>query len=269
MESNKKIRLLILTRHGERIDKTHKRTSQKLKTDDPELTVNGRQQALKMGSIIALYVEKHFNIKLNSDITKIVTSPFSRTIQTSLNLAKSYFNYPENNIRIDNKLCELIFPSVVGDFPNKYVAIYNKNFSSDINCNEFKNNFEYFEKKSFEFENSDMINVKSLPLKYESNKDVVKRANEVIDEYIKNYFINNSSSIEVINFVSHAGTLNIIYECILKIIYKNNEEMLKKIDNGFNDIEYNIQYCDSFIFKVNIDEDSSYTFELIKKLSLF
>ena len=101
MESKPK-RLIILTRHGERIDNTSNRKKQVLPSDDPELTDTGRKQALNMGQKIASYVKENYGIELDEKTAKVLSSPFSRTLQTSLNLIKSYGKYSEDNIRIEN-----------------------------------------------------------------------------------------------------------------------------------------------------------------------
>ena len=62
MESNKKTtKIIILTRHGLRIDHTQFRNKQKLHTDDPELILKGREQAVDMAIQIKSFIQNKYN----------------------------------------------------------------------------------------------------------------------------------------------------------------------------------------------------------------
>ena len=272
MESKPK-RLIILTRHGERIDNTSNRKKQVLPSDDPELTDTGRKQALNMGQKIASYVKENYGIELDEKTAKVLSSPFSRTLQTSLNLIKSYGKYSEDNIRIENRVCELIFSYIVNDFPHKYVSIF-KSIKSDDNSNKnnseekFDNYFEKFENRKINFENSKYITSDTLPKRYESEKDVYERLADATESNIKEFFLDNKSSVQVLNFVSHAGTMNYFYLHLLCLMHKDNPKMIKEIKDGIHDVECSVLYCDSFIFSVYINDDKTFNVIFDKKLTI-
>ncbi|CAL2028084.1 hypothetical protein CAEBREN_20837 [Caenorhabditis brenneri] len=71
-------RTIWLVRHGQRVDNVDKKWKENnpTKWDDPELTIRGKQQAHEVG--------KHF---ANMNIEAIITSPYTRCIETSCQIA--------------------------------------------------------------------------------------------------------------------------------------------------------------------------------------
>lgn len=107
--NNLKKDLLILVRHGERVDKIG--LIPKLHKDDPEITEKGQQQGFQIGNILAdLFVKNYSHFKK----IYIISSPFARTIQTSKKVMEGINRYVNNlnynveqeipNISLENKI---------------------------------------------------------------------------------------------------------------------------------------------------------------------
>ena len=78
-------KILILIRHGERIDRIGE--IPKCGVMNPELTQKGKLQSFEAGNII-IDKTKQYGIDINPDIIQIRSSPYMRTIQTSAQLIK-------------------------------------------------------------------------------------------------------------------------------------------------------------------------------------
>ena len=263
MENNK-TKYILLTRHGERIDNVNP-SNQILPQDDPELTKKGKEQALKMGDKIYEYLKQKKNIEITSKNIIILSSPFSRTIQTSINLLKSFSlsNYESRLLHIDNKICELIFPYSVSNMPNKYLSIFIK---PDLNNNYF-NKLEEFEQRQINIANINSISVEELPNRYESEKDVFTRLEKCFDQILNSTLLDEE--LEIVNLVLHAGTINYAYSLLLCEINKGNQKLCDEIKDGLHSLEYDIHYCDTFVFKVIYDTNNLYTISEDIKLSLY
>lgn len=128
MEANKKNKLIICMRHGERSD--HIGLIPKLGYCDPELTENGCQQAYNMGKIIKNEINKICNEQVGKIM--VISSPFARTLQTSRGVISGMtenFNKSElieREIHIDNLLCEYISEKrLIEKKPVEYLSLYN------------------------------------------------------------------------------------------------------------------------------------------------
>lgn len=258
-----KTKYILLTRHGERIDNINP-SSQILPQDDPELTQKGKEQALKMGDKIYEYLKQKKNIKINSNNIIILSSPFSRTIQTSINLLKAFSlsDYESKLLHIDNKICELIFPYSVSNLPKKYLSIFIK---PELN-NTYFNKLEEFEQRQINIANINSISVDELPNRYESEKDVYLRLEKCFDQILNITLLDKE--LEIVNLVSHAGTINYAYSLLLCEINKGNKKLCDEIKDGLHSIEYDIHYCDTYVFKVIYDSNNIYTITEDIKLSL-
>ena len=159
-------RYIILMRHGERQDCDEKPPLIK-NLDDPELSSIGIKQALDIGYQLKLNL-----LGINISEINIFTSPFTRTIQTSLNVANGFdINDKINkNIFIIKDLAEKGYkkgfennlekgPIYYGIKLNKYKNLYNQlilpfynnkkyiwndfDFNSKLKGNENENFFHY------------------------------------------------------------------------------------------------------------------------------
>ena len=225
MKKNLKKNLLIFIRHGERSDKVTGIIPTFNKWD-PELTLNGKRQALDIGSILSDYLlEKYPNFKN----LKIITSPFARTIQTSKNVLKGLSNKLafENNLEINYYFSEYIkevYPTF--DFPS-FLVVKNE-----------------FHKLLPDLENTD--------LSYMNNADEViskqfendKLCEERILKGLKNLFsvLQKEKEETVYVVVSHGDPINFA-----------NIELGYPGPIGWR----NIQYCNSFVYEVDFTEDKS------------
>lgn len=216
------VKIILLTRHGQRIDSSHLRNKQKLLQDDPELTPLGREQAIRMGKKISDYLKNTFKITFNENNFQLISSPFARTLQTSMGILKGY-EMTSHKIKVDNHLSECIYQWCVGNLPNKYVSLYLKPFHSD-----FGNRFEEFEKAKLTTYNE--LNMNNLPTKYENEKDVEIRVNKSFIEN-KSEFFDKKPEIQILQFVSHAAPLAIFRNSLASII--NSKNKLTSHDDRF------------------------------------
>lgn len=258
-----KIKYIIISRHGERIDMVNKK-NQILKEDDPELTKNGREQSEKMGEKLFLFFKNEKKIVFSKENLQIFSSPYSRTIQTSISLIKGYelSIYESKILNINNKILEMINSYTVSNFPKKVVALYNP---PTTNSSLYKNQFEEFEKRKFSFKNDGQFNENELPIRYESEKEIMERIKSAVDVVINN---GKEEDFFIYQFVSHAGIINYLYAYLNYLAYiKLDEDLAYEYINLVHDVEYNIDYNDSFIFKVEYDE-SDIKVEYVIKISL-
>jgi broad specificity phosphatase PhoE len=129
-------KLFIVMRHGERADLVDSE-NQILHEYDPELTQNGVEQALTIGSQLR-------DICLNKKIL-IVSSPFARTIMTSLNVIKG-LDHNNINMIIDSGYSEFLSKTAYIKSPKEVLALYNNNMTFFQNLPEIdlKRTFDTF-----------------------------------------------------------------------------------------------------------------------------
>jgi broad specificity phosphatase PhoE len=217
ISSNK---LIICTRHGERSD--YAGLNPKLGKNDPELTINGNEQATLMGFQISEEILKR-NIKGK---IKILSSPFSRTLQTSKYILRSLSekldkNNLDNIIYVENNLCEYMEYSHVNPVPPKdYLALYN---NKDFKDREFKNI------------QINLLNDQDvLPTEIETDDVCSNRIKNLLDLTLESGF---NKDVDVYIFVSHGTPID-----------KLNQFMGYPGPFGYK----KIGYCDSFIYNVDL-----------------
>ena len=111
------IKLLIIIRHGERKDRAGE--IPKCGRLNPELTEKGKQQSFLAGKLTINAIEKYGLKNIYPNMIEIRTSPYMRTIQTSLEIIKVFNlffiekNIEEklNKIYIDFDLKKRIVPN--------------------------------------------------------------------------------------------------------------------------------------------------------------
>ena len=212
-------KLIICIRHGERCD--YAGLNPTLGKNDPELTLNGNEQATLMGIQSSEEI-----LKRNSKgKIKIMSSPFSRTLQTSKNILRSLTekldkNQLDNIIYVENNLCEFIEYSHVNPVPPKdYLALYN---NKDFTDREFKHI------------QINLLNDKdALPTVIETDDVCSNRIKTLVEGTLQSGF---DKDVEVYIFVSHGTPID-----------KLNQLMGYPGPFGYK----KIGYCDSFIYNVD------------------
>jgi broad specificity phosphatase PhoE len=222
-ESYKKDKLLILTRHGERSD--YAGLPSILHKCDPELTKTGCEQAFEIGTTISEEIIKR---KIKGKIL-ILSSPFSRTLQTSKYILKALYENLDkkdiiihNKILVDNRLCEYIDKSLINsELPKDYLAVY-------INNQFIENEFKVIQ---IEFVNDK----DTLPKSVESSSECFDRLKECLVSNIEN--ILSEEDIGVVIFISHGTPID------------HMNRILGYLGPfGFK----NISYCKSFFYSVDV-----------------
>ena len=210
-----KSKYLISIRHGERTD--HCGIEPKIHKFDPELTEKGKSQGYEIGNKIIKYLMEQRNIK--NEKIGLISSPFSRALQTTINIKKSIedSNIEIEKILINNLLSESIY-DIKSDRPiSEILAIYNDNI---ILKNELKNiKLEYLNDLTF------------IPLLTETEDECFQRLNKAIEsvtQLLDDYY-------DIIIVISHATPINFI-----------NKHLLYPYDTS--NCSY-VKYCSAFIYE--------------------
>ena len=228
------IKLLILIRHGERTDRVGE--IPKCGILNPELTEKGKQQSFIAGKL-ALETIKKYGIKdISPNLIEIRTSPYMRTIQTSIQILKGFNlsfinNNKLNKVYIDFDLKKRIKPNKKID---KNELLY-KTVDTYANFDNELNNIEFLGDKG------------DFSLEPETSEQCEKRSFKYVDTIIKNSLEKSENKILII--VGHRGSLKYI---------------LKKL--GYKIIEKKIlDYCSQFFFDVRNGIDNAIFLENLQK----
>lgn len=228
------IKLLIIIRHGERTDRVGE--IPKCGILNPELTEKGKQQSF-IAAKLTLDTIKKYGIKdISPNLIEIRTSPYMRTIQTSIQILKG-FNLSFNN---NNKLNKVYI-----DFDLKKRIKPNKKINKNELIYKTIDTYENFdnELKSIEF----LGDKGDFSLEPETSEQCEKRSFKYVDTIIKNSLDKSENKILII--VGHRGSLKYI---------------LKKL--GYKIIEKTIlDYCSQFFFDVRNGIDNAIFLENIQK----
>ena len=187
----KKNKLLILIRHGERCD--YGGAVPHFGKYDPELTEKGKQLAFETGKMLSKTLIEKYGYSKDAKIN-ISSSPFIRTLQTTRELIKGFQSEKNFNIastiNVDCNLCEVC----------EFKQNYPKDFLSIIKQGEdFKKEFENFE---LHLINSYDI----LPTKDETYDDCGVRLKEFLKWKIDSIVDKEDSDVTI--FISHAEPIN-------------------------------------------------------------
>ena len=214
METTRKLKYIIFTRHGERSDLAG--FTPKLHKFDPELTERGKQQAIEAGALLKDYLINKAKIDDPNKIA-LVTSPFARTIQTSIGLKKGLFGEDSKHIiHVENALSERIDNDFENLFPKTFLSLYN---NCQILLKDIVNeNLLYLGDTS------------SLPDSVETKEFTSKRVTGVLP-VLENKFLKEEN--DVLILVSHASPVD----------YLN---IYNKYPGPFG--YRHIKYCGSYIY---------------------
>jgi broad specificity phosphatase PhoE len=250
MDKSKKY--VIIIRHGERAD--YAGNILKFYKFDPELTEKGKLQAEEVGNKLQIKLIEEYNLHPNS--IAIVSSPFGRTLQTSIKIHDAIVNkasaksdqshlsvesvenasykicYDTNKIYINNLLSELIEDSFCGETPKEFLTIYNNSELLQDELNNIKLHF--------------MNELDKLPC-FESLDECQKRVEILMSEAVEHFFIKENK--DAIILISHGSPINLINT---NIKYPGPLGMRK------------ICYCATFIYTYNTIKNE---FEFIEKMA--
>ena len=240
-------RYLLILRHGERQDCDDNKPPLIKSLDDPELSSIGIQQSLDIGHQLNLNL-----LGINFSEINIFTSPFTRTIQTALNVANVFdINDSINkNIYIIKDLAE-----------NGYKDGFEKNIDKGPlyygrNINEYKKLYNelvvpYYKGKKYFWNNFDF---ESKLKEIENEAEIKDRYYTVINnlyQYIYSKNTNNGNSLNIIS--THQYGVSFIME---KIISMLNEQSENKIDFDFDKQKY--YFCCTYCFKISKEKKFYY-----------
>ena len=107
--------ILILCRHGERIDTSSEKNNQKANEYDPELTEKGNELAKDIGIQIAT----KFRSYIDNNGIKLYSSPFTRTLESAISMRNSMQTIIKNK---NNQ--ELIVLNDIGEYNMYSYDIY-------------------------------------------------------------------------------------------------------------------------------------------------
>jgi broad specificity phosphatase PhoE len=197
-------KLIIVIRHGERTDLAGEEV--KMHSSDPELTEQGKAQAYSTGLRIKEIIEDY----IDSPDIAIISSPFSRTIQTAKYVKNGLgLNLP---IHLENGLSEFITKNWFRDAP--VLAYENKN---EILMQELMNEVI--------LDNSFM----AFPEFPESTNRCIERLHNTLDLLIYNYLMKKG------------------FDIVILITHVYGMQVLSQRMNIPFDL-FDIEYCSTFIF---------------------
>ena len=228
------IKLLIIIRHGERTDRVGE--IPKCGILNPELTEKGKQQSFIAGKLTLETIKKYGIKDISPNLIEIRTSPYMRTIQTSIQILKGFNlsfinNNKLNKVYIDFDLKKRIKPNKKID---KNELLY-KTVDTYANFDNELNNIEFLGDKG------------DFSLEPETSEQCEKRSFKYVDTIIKNSLEKSQNKILII--VGHRGSLKYI---------------LKKL--GYKIIEKKIlDYCSQFFFDVRNGIDNAIFLENLQK----
>ena len=236
IESNtiqKTKKLLIIIRHGERIDRIGE--IPKCGIMNPELTEEGKRQSFEASKIIIKNLKKYGMDDISPNLIQIRSSPYMRTIQTSVQLIKGL---------------NLIFSNDINDKINKLNKVHidfglrkrikpNKKFK--------KEDFIYYSIDKYANFDEEIKNVEftgekgEFPLNEETKEQCEKRSIMYVNNTLKKEIDDKSNINRIFIIIGHRGPLKYI---------------LKKL--GYNLVNKKIfEYCSEFFFDISNGIDNS------------
>lgn len=233
-------KILILIRHGERIDRAGE--IPKCGIMNPELTEKGKLQSFKASEKIMNNLKKYGIKEISPNIIQIRSSPYMRTIQTSVQLIKGLNLIFSKNINENVNILNKIYI----DFGLRKRIKPNKIFKKEDILYSSVDKYTNFDK---EIQNIEFIGDKGdFPLDAESKEDCEKRSINYTNSVLKKEIDNNNNRNAIFIIVGHRGPLKYI---------------LKKL--GINIIDKkDFNYCSEYFFDISNGIDNSKFLENIK-----
>ena len=237
-ESNIK-KILIIIRHGERIDRTGE--IPECGNMNPELTEKGKLQSFKASETIMNNIKKYGISDISPNIIQIRSSPYMRTIQTSVQLIKGINLIISKNLKENVYILKKIFI----DFGLRKRIKPNKTFKKEEILYSSVDKYINFDK---EIQNIEFIGGKGeFPLYAESKEECEKRTICYVNNILKKEIDDKNNKNKIFIIVGHRGPLKYIL----------NQLGLKKVDKkDFN-------YCSQFFFDISNGINNSKFLEII------
>ena len=223
---NKK-KLLIIIRHGERIDRIGE--IPKCGLMNPELTEKGKKQSFESSKIIIENLKKYGINDISPNLIQIRSSPYMRTIQTSVQLIKGL------NLEFSKDINEQInkLNKVHIDFGLRKRIKPNKKFNNEDFLYSSIDKYANFDE---EIKNVEFVGEKGeFPLNEETKEQCEKRSINYINNILKKEIDDKNNINRIFIIVGHRGPLKYI---------------LKKL--GINLVNKKIlDYCSQFFFDIS------------------
>ena len=238
LPSNNK-KLLIIIRHGERIDRAGE--IPKCGKMNPELSEKGKLQSFEASKILIENLKKNGINNIFPNTIQIRSSPYMRTIQTSVQLLKG-LNLLFSN---DKKEKSNILNKLYIDFGlRKRIKPNQKYQKEDI----FYSSVDKYSNFDEEIKNIEFIGDKGdFPLNEETKEQCEKRSLDYLDNILKKELNNKDNKDKIFIIIGHRGPLKYI---------------LKKLGFTIVDIK-KMDYCSQFLFDVSKGIDNSRVLETI------
>ena len=234
-------KLLVIIRHGERIDRTGK--IPKCGSMNPELSDIGKIQSFEASKILIENIKK-YGVKISPNLIQIRSSPYMRTIQTSTQLIKGLNLILSNNVKEKVNILNTVFI----DFglrkrikPNKIFEKKDILYSSVdkyVNFDEEIKNIEFMGDKG------------DFPLDKETKEECEKRSLDYLDNKLKKELDSKYNLNNIVIIIGHRGPMKYI---------------LQKLGFNFDD-KRKLNYCSQFFFDISNGIDNSRFLEAIKNI---
>lgn len=178
------IKYLFIIRHGERIDQSSEKSNQKLPVNDAELSTKGKEQAVQTGNEIFNFLKKK-HILISDTNWSFISSPFSRTIQTSINIRKGIFENSQKESQF-NKLKISLLPCLSQHVDSNFTVMPKELLAVNQQLDNGKLLLEEHLGMSLEEAGINKnYNKNELPKCHESIDDVKKRARKFVRKDLK------------------------------------------------------------------------------------
>ena len=254
--SKRNNRFLVVMRHGERIDNLPEiRKKQELPNYDPELTFEGMQQAINIGTQLRNMLRYKFKIEINE--INIFNSPSARVLQTGI-LAAGALDYLDKIEKVIRIITDLNETSVQGGFENnkKESPIYYYK-DKDKNWNDLYNKYinSLIKDRNYRYSKMDFSSILGKE-SFEDAENMKKRAENVITNikgYIESTYEQDCNTLSIV--ATHQLNVSMIVEFLIKEINKERKE--KNMDE-INLTDQSFGYCCSYIFKIDENNEFSY-----------
>ena len=218
-------KLLILIRHGERIDRTGKMPISGIM--NPKLSEEGKLQSFEASKILIENIKK-YGVKISPNLIQIRSSPYMRTIQTSIQLLKGL-----NLIFSNNKKEKNILNKIYIDFGLRKRIKPNKTFQKKDILYSSVDKYANFDE---EIKNVEFIGDKGdFPLNEETKEQCEKRSLDYLNNILKKELENKDNLNNIFIIVGHRGPLKYI---------------LKKLGLNIAD-KRKLEYCSPFFFDIS------------------
>lgn len=220
-------KLLIIIRHGERIDRIGE--IPKCGIMNPELTEKGKIQSFEASKIIIENLKKYGINDISPNLIQIRSSPYMRTIQTSVQLIKGLNLIFSNNINDKNNKLNKVHI----DFDLRKRIKPGKKFKNEDFLYSSVDKYINFDE---EIKNVEFVGDKGeFPLNEETKDQCEIRSINYVNNILKKEIDDKNNINKIFIIVGHRGPLKYI---------------LKKL--GFNLIDKRIlDYCSKFFFDIS------------------